>query len=182
MLRFLAVLTLLLIPVNCLADPRGVNPSYDEVNKYINETDADIEPELWKAILYVENNGWRQFEKNGTPIISCKGAIGMGQVELKTVITYHPDWNIDRILWDWKYNLWCASKIYLEKVEYIRDTKKRPREWQRLMLKYNLKGLTDEECAILAYNSWQSDHKYVRWVNAARRGKPWLKYLSKRED
>jgi hypothetical protein len=78
----------------------GVNPSFQHVNCLLTNAalEADIPPEVLKAVAMQESDGWKQFDANGNAVISPDGGIGLMQItnqsnyseeKLKTDIVYN---------------------------------------------------------------------------------------------
>ncbi|MBT2757429.1 transglycosylase SLT domain-containing protein [Mesobacillus foraminis] len=76
------------------------NPSPQHVNCLLTNAalEADIPPEVVKAVAEKESSGWRQFDADGQPVISTDGGIGLMQItnqskydqeKLKTDISYN---------------------------------------------------------------------------------------------
>ena len=77
------------------------NPSFQHLNCLITNAslEADIPPEVVKAIVTQENNGWKQFDENGEPVISDDGGIGLMQ------ITNKPEYDQQKLKYDVYYNI-----------------------------------------------------------------------------
>ena len=60
------------------------NPTFQQMNCLLTNAaiDADIPPEVVKAVA-TQENGWKQFDENGEPIISEDGGIGLMQITNK---------------------------------------------------------------------------------------------------
>ncbi|TKH04802.1 DUF5011 domain-containing protein [Peribacillus simplex] len=62
------------------------NPSHKQINCLLTNAaiEAEIPPEVVKAVATQENGGWRQFNEDGKPIKSDDGGIGLMQLTNKT--------------------------------------------------------------------------------------------------
>ncbi|MEH7483912.1 transglycosylase SLT domain-containing protein [Neobacillus drentensis] len=83
------------------------NPSYQHLNCLLTNAalNADIPPEVVKAIATQENGGWKQFDENGQPVISEDGGIGIMQ------ITNQTGYNQEDLKNDIYYNIESGVKI-----------------------------------------------------------------------
>ncbi|WP_082683284.1 Ig-like domain-containing protein [Fictibacillus sp. FJAT-27399] len=61
---------------------KGTNPSFQHMNCLLTNAalQAGIPPEIVKAVASKENNGWKQFDKKGQPVISHDNGIGIMQI------------------------------------------------------------------------------------------------------
>ena len=77
------------------------NPTFQQMNCLLTNAaiDADIPPEVVKAVATQENGGWKQFNENGEPIISGDGGIGLMQ------ITNKDNLNQEKLKYDIYYNI-----------------------------------------------------------------------------
>lgn len=77
------------------------NPSYQHMNCLLTNAalDADIPPEVVKAVAAKESGGWKHFNEKGEPILSTDGGIGLMQ------ITNQPTFNQERLKNDIHYNI-----------------------------------------------------------------------------
>ncbi|MCP1493700.1 transglycosylase SLT domain-containing protein [Peribacillus frigoritolerans] len=64
----------------------NVNPSHKQINCLLTNAaiEAEIPPEVIKAVATQENGDWRQFNEDGKPIISGDGGIGLMQLTNKS--------------------------------------------------------------------------------------------------
>lgn len=62
------------------------NPSHKQINCLLTNAaiEAEIPPEVVKAVATQENGDWRQFNEDGKPIISDDGGIGLMQLTNKS--------------------------------------------------------------------------------------------------
>ncbi|WML46193.1 transglycosylase SLT domain-containing protein [Neobacillus sp. PS3-40] len=76
------------------------NPSFQHVNCLLTNAalEKGIPPEVVKAVASQEN-GWKQFDVNGQPIVSADGGIGLMQV------TNQPSYDQDKLKTDIYYNI-----------------------------------------------------------------------------
>ncbi|TWT01125.1 Ig-like domain-containing protein [Planomicrobium sp. CPCC 101079] len=94
---------------------KNEDPSFQHINCLLTNAalEADIPPEVVKAVANQESNGWHQF-KNGKPVVSSDGGIGIMQ------ITNKPKGYEDekRLKEDIIYNIEAGVKILNEKYNY----------------------------------------------------------------
>ncbi len=85
----------------------GVNPSFQHVNCLLTNAalEADIPPEVVKAVATMENGGWKQFDANGNAIISADGGIGLMQV------TNQSNYDQEKLKTDLVYNIEAGVQI-----------------------------------------------------------------------
>ena len=83
------------------------NPSYQHMNCLLTNAalDANIPPEVVKAVAAKESGGWKQFDEKGEPIISTDNGIGLMQ------ITNQPTFNQERLKNDIHYNINAGIQI-----------------------------------------------------------------------
>lgn len=62
--------------------PQNQNPSPQQINCLLTNAalEADIPPEVVKAVAEQESGGWKQFDDSGQPLISSDGGIGVMQI------------------------------------------------------------------------------------------------------
>lgn len=85
----------------------GVNPSFQHVNCLLTNAalEADIPPEVVKAVATKENGGWKQFDANGNAVISSDGGIGIMQ------ITNQSKYDQEKLKMDLVYNIDAGIQI-----------------------------------------------------------------------
>ncbi|MGN7385541.1 transglycosylase SLT domain-containing protein [Sporosarcina sp. SAFN-015] len=85
----------------------NTNPSYQHMNCLLTNAalDAEIPPEVVKAVAAKESGGWKHFTENGEPIISADNGIGLMQ------ITNQPSFNQERLKNDIYYNINAGIQI-----------------------------------------------------------------------
>lgn len=83
------------------------NPTFQQMNCLLTNAaiDADIPPEVVKAVATQENNGWKQFDDNGKPIITADGGIGLMQ------ITNKENYDLEILKYDISYNIEAGIEI-----------------------------------------------------------------------
>ena len=83
------------------------NPSYQHMNCLLTNAalDANIPPEVVKAVASKENGGWKQFNENGQPIVSTDQGIGIMQ------ITNQSAYDQERLKYDVTYNIQAGVEI-----------------------------------------------------------------------
>lgn len=83
------------------------NPSYQHMNCLLTNValDADIPPEVVKAVASKESGSWKQFNDKGEPIISADNGIGLMQ------ITNQPAFDQERLKNDIYYNINAGIQI-----------------------------------------------------------------------
>ncbi|OKL37340.1 S-layer homology domain-containing protein [Domibacillus mangrovi] len=85
----------------------GVNPSFQHVNCLLTNAalEADIPPEVFKAVATKENGGWKQFDANGNAVTSSDGGIGLMQ------ITNQSNYDQEKLKTDLVYNIEAGIQI-----------------------------------------------------------------------
>ena len=112
----LTSLTLGLFQEEVLAESNGAskcgevqpneNPTFQQMNCLLTNAaiNADIPPEVVKAVA-TQENGWKQFDENGEPIISEDGGIGLMQ------ITNKANYDQEKLKYDIYYNIDAGIEI-----------------------------------------------------------------------
>lgn len=75
----------------------------------------NIPPEILKGVALTENGSLKQFNDDGTPLISFDGGIGIMQVTLSDTDTKYDK---ERLKYDTRYNIQAGADILLEKWNY----------------------------------------------------------------
>lgn len=83
------------------------NPTYQHMNCLLTNAalDANIPPEIVKAVASKENGGWKQFDENGQPVVSLDQGIGIMQ------ITNQSAYDQERLKYDVTYNIQAGVEI-----------------------------------------------------------------------
>ena len=83
------------------------NPTFQHINCLLTNAalEANIPPEVVKAVASTENGGWKQFDENGQPVISEDNGIGLMQ------ITNQPNYNQEKLKYDINYNIQAGVEI-----------------------------------------------------------------------
>lgn len=83
------------------------NPPYQHMNCLLTNAalDANIPPEIVKAVASKENGGWKQFDENGQPVVSLDQGIGIMQ------ITNQSAYDQERLKYDVTYNIQAGVEI-----------------------------------------------------------------------
>ncbi|WP_391122250.1 transglycosylase SLT domain-containing protein [Psychrobacillus sp. L3] len=83
------------------------NPSFQHMNCLLTNAalDANIPPEVVKAVATTENGGWKQFDENGEPVISKDNGIGLMQ------ITNRLGYDQEKLKYDINYNIQAGVEI-----------------------------------------------------------------------
>ena len=91
----------------CEAVKPNENPTFQQMNCLLTNAaiDADIPPEVVKAVATQENDGWKQFNENGEPIISGDGGIGLMQITNKV------NYDQEKLKYDIYYNIEAGIEI-----------------------------------------------------------------------
>lgn len=91
----------------CEAVQPNENPTYQQMNCLLTNAaiEAEIPPEVVKAVATQENGDWKQFKENGEPIISNDGGIGLMQITNKDHL------NQEKLKYDLYYNIEEGIKI-----------------------------------------------------------------------
>ncbi|TWT28247.1 Ig-like domain-containing protein [Planomicrobium sp. CPCC 101110] len=98
------------------------DPSFQHINCLLTNAalDANIPPEVLKAVAYKESD-WRQYEEKDKPLIASDGGIGIMQITTKPK-GYE---DVKRLKYDIVYNIEAGVKIlnekYLYKIPKIKD-------------------------------------------------------------
>lgn len=94
------------LTAKCGAIKPNVNPTFQQLNCLLTNAakDADVPPEVVKAIAWQEN-GWKQFDANGKPIIAKDGGIGLMQ------ITNLQNYDQEKLKTDILFNIQTGVKI-----------------------------------------------------------------------
>jgi hypothetical protein len=97
------------------------NPSFQQLNCLLTNAalEANIPPEVVKAVATQENGEWRQFDEKGESIISDDGGIGLMQ------ITNQPDYDQEKLKNDISYNI--EKGIEILNSMYLRTSTDLPR-------------------------------------------------------
>ncbi len=100
------VLGLFITSSSASATTTSSNPNFQTINRYLTEAAIkyDIPPEVVKAVAYEESD-WMQFTKEGKPLITKDGGIGIMQV------TNKQDLDQKKLKNDIKYNIEQGVKI-----------------------------------------------------------------------
>ncbi len=90
----------------CEAVKPNENPTFQQMNCLLTNAaiEAEIPPEVVKAVASKEN-GWKQFNENGKPIISEDGGIGLMQ------ITNQANYDQEKLKYDIYYNIDAGIEI-----------------------------------------------------------------------
>lgn len=155
------------------------------IDDYIGQIQTVFDPDVIRAIAWVESC-WHQFGPGGKTFVDgsmCQSTgkisidYGIMQINEKTIKSYGlTKKQIARIMNDTNYNICIGVSILECKLIWIRKLKKKSC-WKRVEEKCSLKGLSDEDIAIIAYNGLRANHVYLRLVRKAMRDKPWLKCM-----
>ncbi|WML46727.1 transglycosylase SLT domain-containing protein [Neobacillus sp. PS3-34] len=88
------------------------NPSFQQLNCLLTNAalEANIPPEVVKAVAWQEN-GWKQFNADGSPSISDDSGIGVMQ------ITNYPGYDEEKLKTDILYNIESGAKILSSKYD-----------------------------------------------------------------
>lgn len=83
------------------------NPTFQHMNCLLTNAalEANIPPEVVKAVASKENGGWKQFDENGLPVISKDNGIGIMQ------ITNQSDYDQEKLKYDINYNIQAGVEI-----------------------------------------------------------------------
>lgn len=125
------------LEAKCGAVTPNENPPFQQVNCLLTNAaiEANIPPEVVKGVASQEN-GWRQFDGNGEPVISDDGGIGLMQV------TNHPEYDQEKLKSDIIYNIEAGVKIlsnmYAQDLPKIKDAGRQDIEnWYFPVMAYN---------------------------------------------
>ena len=154
---------------------KGNNPSYYEINNYIERVtdDTRFDPELVKAIAWRESL-WRHFDTQGRPDHKDEDW-GIMRINKQTAIQSGMDLN--RIKTDWQYNIRCGVRILETKYQHV-IIMQQQKNWRKIQKRRNMEGKNRLEIAIKLYNgAGRSDWLYLETVMQFKNEKPWMKNL-----
>lgn len=83
------------------------NPTFQHMNCLLTNAalEANIPPEVVKAVASKENGSWKQFDENGQPVISKDNGIGLMQ------ITNQQGYDQEKLKYDINYNIQAGIEI-----------------------------------------------------------------------
>ena len=84
----------------------------------------------------------------------------------------YEQWDYVRIQYDPEYNLQAGIAVLEKKQEYVRYLK-RKKNWRRIERRYRLRGRSELEITLKAYNGFQSSWEYLDKINKTMAEKPW---------
>ena len=173
-----------------------IEQDYIAMNRYFETLDIEFSPELIKAIAWCESE-WKHFNDYGqTKVginkkISWKSSrhsprkrkivqntydIGLMQINEASNCLDPNYWDYVRIQYDPEYNLQAGIAVLKKKQEYVRYLK-RKKNWHRIERRYRLRGRSELEITIKAYNGFQSSWEYLDKINKTMAEKPWEKMM-----
>ena len=170
-----------LCPIMASANP--LTRQQKLINGYIDQLkiNTPFTKDEVKAIAWVEST-FTQFNKNGTPFTDgslnrgtgrISHDVGVFQLNEDTLKGYKlTKKQIHRVKTDANFNVCMGLSVLEGKLAYVKRLKA-SKKWPKIQKKYGLKGLTDEEIAILFYNGAQKNHIYLRLVKQALKSHPW---------
>lgn len=154
-----------------------------QINDYIDQLpEQHYDKDLIKAIGWVESN-FTQFNKNGTTFtdgslnrLTGKVSHDFGVFQLNEVTLRKAGFTekqIKRCKTDANFNINVGISILEGKGIYIKNLQKKKHRWHKIVKKNALKGMSELDMVILAYNGIQKDKIYLKLVRKALAEKPW---------
>lgn len=167
------------------ANTKSKSEDVKQVLTYIDQLNTPFDPELIKAVAWVESE-FNQFDRSNNTYVSgnrCKksGKVShdYGIMQLNDATLRGCGFNkkqMQRVKTDANFNICVGVAILNGKLKYIRCLK-RQKNWKKIESNCGLKFMSDLDMAILAYNSLRKDHIYVKLVKEAMAEKPWNKLV-----
>ena len=160
-----------------------------QINEYIDTINSPFSSYL-KGICWVESN-FTQFNKDGTTFVDGSLQRSTGQVSHdtgafqlnETTLKEYglTDKQILKVKRNTRFNILIGVSVLEGKYRYVQQLKKQ-KNWKKLVKKYHLKGMSDTDLTILAYNGFSKGkktsngtwhHLYVDLVKQALKAHPW---------
>lgn len=157
------------------------------MNSRFEALNTTFPKDLIKAIAWVESE-WNHLNPAGrvfhTVNYHAKAAggwrtsrdWGLMQINERMDSLNRREWNLERIKADPEYNLQAGLAVLESKQAYVKSLKRR-RNWKAIEARYRLKGHSDLEIALKAYNGFQPSWSYLYRIKAALAEKPWEKAM-----
>jgi Transglycosylase SLT domain len=179
-------------PIEPISVKVWIERDYIAMNQYFEQLDTGFSPELIKAIAWSESE-WQQFEDNGhtkigvnrkvtwkryqrsrhkRKVVKTTYDIGLMQINDTSQCLNPNYWDYTRIQHDPEYNLEAGVAVLKKKQDYVRYLKQK-RSWKRIQRRYGLKGHSELEITLKAYNGFQRSWCYVSRVKQIMHEKPW---------
>lgn len=155
---------------------------YLAMNRVFESVSGGYDPEVLKAIAWVESR-WRHVGPEGSIFVTPnykweKGRRtasldwGWMQINERLESLNTQEWDLERIKHDPEYNLRAAVATLESKRRYLQHLR-RKKNWPALEARYRLKGHSDLDLLLKAYNGFQPSWAYVNRVRATLVEKPW---------
>jgi hypothetical protein len=160
---------------------------YLAINRRFEALDTAFPKDVVKAIAWCESE-WSQMDENGNPFVTANyrwnGSRrlktshdwGIMQINEKMESLDDGSWDLERIKMDPEYNLRAGVAILENKRHYVRFLR-RQKYWRQLEARYHLKGHSELEITLKAYNGFQPSWSYLYRIQAAMSEKPWEKAM-----
>ncbi len=169
-------------------EPRSVDLTiwqerdYLAMNRVFESVQGEYDPEVLKAIAWVESR-WRHVRPEGAIFVTANYKWEQGrrtasldwgwmQINERLESLNTREWDLERIKHDPEYNLRAAVATLESKRRYLQRLRRKA-NWPALEAKYRLKGHSDLDLLLKAYNGFQPSWAYVNRVRAALAEKPW---------
>ena len=168
----------------------ALNKQQKQIIECIDSINSPYPTDLIKGICWVESN-LTQFNKDGTTFTDGSlnretgkishdfGAFQLNEDTLKAHgLTAK---QINKVKKNTKFNILIGISVFEGKYAYVQKLKKQ-KNWKKLVKKYHLKGMSDTDLTILAYNGFSKGkkssngewhHLYIDLVKQAIETHPW---------
>ena len=186
LIRNIAVSVVLIGICPILALPATLTKQQQEIIEHIDSLNTQFDPDLLKAIAWLESH-MTQFNADGATFVDGSLNRKLGRVSHDCgVFQLNEDTlkkagltkkQIKRCKTDANFNIDVGVSILEGKGIYIKNLQRQKKRWAKIVKKNNLKGMSDLDIQILAYNSVQKDHSYVRLIKKYKEEKPWEQLL-----
>lgn len=183
MRKFILVFLMLILPLSVYAEGKSHRNNFVAVDQYIESLNTDIPKDLIRAIAWVES-GWRQFDDAGGVYVDGSMSklthkiskdFGIMQINEKTIVeSKMPLKFVRKLKSSMEFNILIGISEFEGKILYVRSLRA-SKYWMRICKRYALRGMSERQMVILAYDGFQADHLYVRMVEQAVKDHPWEK-------
>lgn len=163
------------------------NKDYVAINRCFESVKTDFSAELIKAIAWCESE-WSQMDEAGRAFYTVNyhrnasggwtTSLDWGLMQInERMESLDPEhWDLERIKSDPEYNLRAGIAVLQSKRIYVRNLKRR-KDWKTIEDRYDLKGHSELEITLKAYNGFQRSWRYLHRINHALARRPWEKAM-----
>jgi hypothetical protein len=160
---------------------------YVAMNRRFEAVDTSFPTELIKAIAWCESE-WNHLDQTGKvfhtvnyhpgPDGGWQTSLdwGLMQINERMESLNRKVWDLERIKTDPEYNLRAGVAVLEGKRAYIRSLRRR-KDWKAIEARFNLKGHSELEITLKAYNGFRRSWSYLYRINTALNEKPWEKAM-----